>query len=470
MDLAQRRKIELQQKLASLQREFVNWRDQSKAYAPLEKHQSQIHRVTLQLEGLNSQIESELNQLADTGPGVLSKARVLETAMLESHRVWEFFRSKLSLRSIEWFNKYLIAADELAWECYSAAQMKLDPNYLSKEKVKEPPLVFFNGGSSPFTMPRDYAFQAEAVPGEAIKTDRVAEVLRALPIPVIGVPWFQIQHLPEMLVVAHEVGHDVESDFKLKKDVTLALDREMDGAKTDTAHRPAWHAWSGEIFADIYGVLSCGPAFVESLMDFLATDPEKTMLAVRTAARWGLYPTDYLRVLVNIEALESTDFANERAELLTQWKAIYPTHGMPEYEKDIEAVVKAIINGPYAAFGNSSLKDVIAFSAIDQYSVNNDADRLANGAKPQALNVRRLFAAARIAFSRNPIEYGKLNMHSLILDHVNQVRKAGVRGSETTLQVKLGSLDKEDKAAGEGLFQTLVNKTSTQSVVETNDT
>lgn len=452
MDLAQRKKIELQQKLASLQRELTNWRDQSKAYAPLEKHQSQIHRMTIQLEGLNKQIESELSQLADTGPGVLSKARDLEVAMLESHRVWEFFRSKLTLRSIEWFNSYLIAADDLAWEGYSAAQLKLDPNYLAKDKVKEPPLVFFNGGSSPFTMPRDYAFQPEAVPGETIKTERVTEVLRALPIPVIGVPWFQIQHLPELLVVAHEVGHDVEFDFKLKGDVTSALNR---ATKIDIGRLPAWHAWSTEIFADIYGVLSCGPAFVQSLIDFLATDPDKTTQAVRTAANWGLYPTDYLRVLLNIKALDPNDFAQERQDLLAEWKAIYPSHGMPKYEDDIEAVVKAIIDGPYAAFGNSSLKDVISFTAEDQYYVNEDVVRLGNGGGPQALNVRRLFAAARAAFSKDPTEYGKLNMHKLILGHVSSIRKAGVRGSQTTLNVKLGSFDKEDTAAGESLFDIL---------------
>src|SRR6185312_7371364 len=104
-------------------------------------------------------------------------------------------------------------------------QEKLDPQYLAKEAVKEPPLVFFNGGSSPFTMPRNYAFQAEAVAGESIESEQVTAILRALPIPVIGVPWFQIQHLPEMLVVAHEVGHDVESDFKLTDDLLTAVDK-----------------------------------------------------------------------------------------------------------------------------------------------------------------------------------------------------------------------------------------------------
>jgi hypothetical protein len=454
MDLAHRKKIELQQKLASVQSEFESWRDKSKAYQPLEKHHSQIHRVTLQLEGLNTEIKSELDKLG-TGPEVLTKARELELAILESHRVWEFFRSKLSLRSIEWFNKYLIAADELAWECYSAAQNKLDPNYLAKEKVKEPPLVFFNGGSSPFTMPRDYAFDAEAVPDEEIQTGGVLAVLRALPIPVIGIPWFQIQHLPEMLVVAHEVGHDVESDFELTADLEQALDKAMDAAKTDAGHRSAWHAWLGEIFADVYGVLSCGPAFVQSLMDFLATDRDKITSEVRTAPRWELYPTDYLRVLINIEALDETAFATDRKRLKDQWAATYSEHAMTDYEKDIPAIVKAIIDGPYTAFGGAALKDVISFTVMDQYSTNSDANRLEAGAGPEASTTRVLFAAATTVFARAPEKYGELKLQQLILDHVNQIRTAGVRGSETTVGTQLGTLDEEDKAAGKTLFQML---------------
>ena len=455
ISLAQRKRIELKQKLTGLQSEFKIWRDQSKAYAPLEKHQSQIHRVTLQLESLNSQIESQLDQLADDGAGVLSKARELERAMLESHRVWEFFRSKLSLRSIDWFKTYLVAADELAWECYSAAQKKLDPNYLSPDKVKEPPLVFFNGGSSPFTMPRDFAFQAEAVAGEAIRTEQFVEVLKALPIPVIGVPWFQIQHLPEIIVVAHEVGHDVESDFKLQNDSITALDQALETAKIDDTRRQAWRAWRSEIFADIYGVLSCGPAFVQTLIDFLATDPDKVMTAVRTAPKWGRYPTDYLRVLLNIEALDNEIFAKERTALHDQWTAVYPKHAMTDYEKDLKIVVKAIIDGPYAAFGGASLRSVISFTTDDQYRVNDDVKRLAGGGGPLADKVRVLFAAASTAFSQKPKEY-TLEMHGLIINHVSNIRKAGVRGSHTNVGSTLGSLDQADEAAGAELLRLLL--------------
>jgi hypothetical protein len=257
-----------------------------------------------------------------------------------------------------------------------------------------------------------------------------------------------------MLVVAHEVGHDVESDFKLTDDLTIAVDKAMAG-KVDGDHQLAWRAWLGEIFADVYGVLSCGPAFVQSLIDFLATDPDQTTRAVKTKSDWGLYPTDYLRVLVNIEALDEKEFKDERTRLRDQWTAIYTTHAMPGYVDDIPTVVAAIINGPYTAFGGASLKDVISFSATDQYRTESDANRLGQGARPEASNTRILFVAASTIYARNPEQYGKLKMQQRVLDHVTHIRKAGVRGSQTTVGPKLGTLDAEDKAAGQKLFALL---------------
>jgi hypothetical protein len=69
------------------------------------------------------------------------------------------------------------------------------------------------------------------------------------------------------------------------------------------------------------------------------------------------------------------------------------------------------------------------------------------------VNVRTLFAAARTAFSQDPVQYRALNMQKLILAHVNKIRTAGVRGSQNTFVGELGTLDNEDKVAGELLFE-----------------
>lgn len=90
----------------------------------------------------------------------------------------------------------------------------------------------------------------------------------------------------------------------------------------------------------------------------------------------------------------------------------------------------------------------------------DDVKRLHGETGPQASNVRTLFAAARTAFARDPAQYRALDMHRLILDHVKQIRTAGVRGNQTTFVGELGTLDKQDKAAGALLFKTLAERSS----------
>ena len=68
--------------------------------------------------------------------------------------------------------------------------------------------MFLNGGISPFAISRGKAFQAEEVIGQAFPEDRRLRMyLRQIPVSVIGVPWFQVCHLPDILVLAHETGH-----------------------------------------------------------------------------------------------------------------------------------------------------------------------------------------------------------------------------------------------------------------------
>src|SRR3989442_1047185 len=113
MGVPERKLGELYQKLDSLKEEFGYWRDRSEAAQSLQKHHTQIRRISLQLEGMQQGIRAELDALRQRqGRDILSAARKLELDILEVHRIWEFFRSKFVLRTVDWFNPYLIAADE----------------------------------------------------------------------------------------------------------------------------------------------------------------------------------------------------------------------------------------------------------------------------------------------------------------------------------------------------------------------
>jgi hypothetical protein len=458
VNISERKLFELRQKLESLESEFKHWRDKSEANNPLQKHHTQIRRVTYQLQGIQSAILNKLNDLGKSqSEDILSQARELELDILEVHRIWEFFRSKFALRSVDWFNPYLVAADEFAWACYQVAQQSLKKGDLVRNDLKQPPLVFFNGGSSPYTLPRNLTYEAENVPGEELRTSAANLILKELPIPVIGIPWFQVQHLPEALVIGHEVGHDVEEDFQLTDRIESLLEEGMTSVHKE--RRPAWRAWLRETFADLYGNLATGPAFVESLLDFLATDKQFTETDRRTAPAWGDYPTDYLRILINLEVLKEQGFEDESERLKNELTNIYKTHAMPEFVDDIPKVVKALLDGPYPEFDGKSLKEIISFTKANHKSALSDCGRLLDGKAPTTNSIRILLAAARLAYGEDPEKYKSKDVHNLILKQVPATQAKGVRGvrgsedAELTKPAELSERDAYDKATGESLYE-----------------
>jgi hypothetical protein len=278
--------------------ELERWRIDSERGAPLEKHNSQIRRVAARLRGLLGNIDVELNA---ESLDILSQGRAIEEKLLTAHVIWEFFRSKFVQRLDGNLREYLRVCDELAWACYEPVRQQFlaqPANAQSATAVKEPPLVFLNGGWSPFALGRDSAFQVERVAGGWLAQQDFRRIVESLPVPLIGVPWYQVAHLPDAVVIAHEVGHIVEWDFHLTPDLTAALDTAQIAGSPE-----AWRAWRPEVFADLFGCLALGPAFAATLMDFLAQDKARLDADKRNVDAWGAYPPAWLRAKLMIETL-----------------------------------------------------------------------------------------------------------------------------------------------------------------------
>jgi hypothetical protein len=457
MDLPARKAIELRRKLACLGNEFDCWCQQSKANTPFEKHHSQIRRITTQLTEFQASLDKEIETLATQGDALLAQCQRLEQRILELHRIWEFFRGKLALRGLPWFHDYLAAADEFCWACYRPARERaVAAKHVAAEDVKQPPLVFFSGASSPLARARNAYYEAEAVPGEELQTPAFVAALKALPVPVISIPWFQLAHLPDALILGHEVGHLVEDDLRLT-DRLGALLKGVFAPKIPELRQVAWRAWLGEVFADLYGTVAAGPAFVSALIDFVALD-EATVGAERQAApSWKAYPPTALRILIGVEALKQIDFPKESAELKTIWTATYKKHAMPEFESDVQGVVKALLDGPYPELGGVGLATTLSFSAQDQAKAVRDAEKkILKERMPEANEVRCLFAAARLAFALAPETYGEPLTQERVLKKVLAIQEVGVRGGvrgEGTKEAE--ALMEHDKAAGRRLYDRL---------------
>jgi hypothetical protein len=422
MRIAERKLLELQGKLAGVTAEFGWWLADTQEARPLRKHQSLIIRLTDQLGGLAGRVQDELGRAGQDGGDILEAGRDLQLRILEVHRLWDFFRSKLSLRYVAWFGPYLAVADEFAWACYRPALDSDGRPGVPAEGIRTAPLVFLSGEFSPFTHPRQSPFDVEDVEGALDSLDFL-QVLHALPVPVIGLPWSQVAHLPDVVAIAHEVGHDVERDFGLTSVMEGHL-RTATGA-VPGPRRNRWFGWLPEIFADLYGILSSGPAFASALTDLLAVAAES---ADPSPAR---HPPAALRIELAAQALEQTGFAGAAVSQREAWAEAYrpgATEGdqARPFLDDAQLVVHQLLAGPYPQFGGRRLAEVVAFSADQQADADAAAEAVLQGLDPPSDDIRCLVAAARLAFDRDPVQYyhrqpGAKTAQELIADQAIRV-------------------------------------------------
>jgi hypothetical protein len=386
MGFADERRLSFQEKLDSLESSFQLWEQISAEGQPFRKHNTQLIAIFTVLRRMLSQVKG-----LGAGNG-LAGLRNAERGLLAAHRIWEYFRGKLAQRRDPLLQPYLAFADELAWACYSPIQKLAFPNE-NDGRLKEPPLVYLNGGMSPFALTRIDRFAAEEVPGEPL--DKSWEKLTgSLPVPVIGVPWYQVHRVFDALVIVHEIGHIVETDFRLHDQLADLLAKAVPGARLK-----AWQAWQSEVFADVFACSCVGPAFVRNLMETIAVDAESVGDEVQVEGLWGKYPTLYLRGLLNIRVLKELGFESVAADLEKEWTIVYPQHEMSEFDQDIDAVAIRFLNGPYALW-NDSLRATVNTKDIDA-KAQKDFRRLNSGGSLESGDFRVLFAAARLAYEGN---------------------------------------------------------------------
>jgi hypothetical protein len=273
------------------------------------------------------------------------------------------------------------------------------------------------------------------VPGEAL-SEREIEIVNKLPIPVVGIPWNQIKHLPDALVIGHEVGHIIEDDFGLTERLRTLLGEAITGAQAEPRSL-AWEAWLGEVFADIYGCLSAGPAFAGTLIDFLARNFEDISFEHKQESNWGLYPTTYLRGRIILETLNQLGFVKEALDYEALWKT-FSSAMDPGFSKDVPAIVRKLLNGKLiksagSAVEDKSLTDVFSFEIEKQNEVVKTVGELRADMAPVSEDPRVLIASVRAAYENDPKEFLRKNYAETVLDRFKDVILPGIRAGEMEL-------------------------------------
>lgn len=454
LDRATRKRVELIAKLETLSQEFQVWRQLSGPGAPLEKHNSQVQLITAQISAM-----SDVSQQALLDPGFddQTNSRHLEEKVLAIHLMWDFFRSKFSLRLNPWFSSHLRACDEFAWKCYVGAREAFLSQHARNQnqtpiRVKEPPLVFLNGGWSPFAVSRRSAFRAEywAERWPAGAKLEFSEALENFCVPLIGVPWLQVAHLPDALVIGHEMGHVVEWDFGLGPEVEDAFL----AAGIEARRIAAWNSWRQEVFADFYGCLAGGPGFVTSMLDFLAGGVSEPAGLADRAGDWGKYPFLWLRIYLMLGALGQMGFNSDAKRLRTEWESRYGSLEVEEgYISDANGIVGALLKHRFKALDQKKLVDIlppVSLQAVPTAASNFLITQTLDDPNP------------RIGFAVSSWVHGNLidptfklrakyfkAIREYIVDHV----PVGVRGTEPADVIGAAELEKKlGIAMIEGMF------------------
>jgi hypothetical protein len=447
--IVRRKRAELQAKLKALPAELDSWRALSATgMSPLAKHNTQIRRLAAQVEGLQAQIAADVDALA-TDDDVLREARTMEKRLLAVQSVWEFFRSKLVLRAQPPFDMFLRSSDAFAWACYAPMLARYGDLQGAR---REPPLVALQGEWSPFAIPRDRRYQVMRTPGGWINSTPFVAVISSLPVPIVGVPWLHLEHLPDLLVVTHEIGHIVEHDFGLETTVETAITRALNG--NDRA--AAWAAWRGEVFADLFACYAAGPEFVWTLVDLLAQYEADVATEVLSddGKGWGTYPTTTLRVLLNVAALEALDYASDAQQIRAEWTASYPRHAMGRFEPDLGVVASAVLGR-----GSGILPDDLRFANTGQQA--QTAARLLRQDLPLAgdetvQDARAIVAAASAIYRREPSVDHRSRWHSA-RQHIVTTQPPGLLAEEKRAADKIDETrDRDDgKARARAFFEAL---------------
>ena len=447
MTLASRRRVELEARLDSIEHDFDRWEALSEPRAELEKHHSQVRRVTRQLRQYAVAARERLGPPEATGT---TNPALVDLLVLDLHAVWGVFSGKLALRCVPHYRAHLLTADDLAWACYGPARDLALRHGLDLARVREPPLVYLGGDATPVALGRGSRYGALVAGGLFGPT--LLPALRALPIPLIGLPWHQVEHVPDLLAVGHEVGHHVEDDLGLTAALRAELDRVLDEARVPAKRRTAWRAWLGEVFADVYGCMATGPAFAGWLLDRLAAAPRESPPVTTYQPGRSAYPPPAVRALLVLRCLVRLGFGSDADALRKDWTAVGAGRPTPGIDRDVEAVVDAILGVRFPHLGDASLEAAISFGSSHRCQAVEDGQRLLSHHDPRSEDVRVLVAAASHAFRKDPPAFRSKHVSAAVLDRAVAMRASGTRVRRGTAEPSAAALAESDRAAGRRLF------------------
>lgn len=172
---------------------------------------------------------------------------------------------------------------------------------VSKEIMALTPLAYLADGPEASYTWRQHAHQAN-------------NFGRRLPLSMMAVPRNCTAQPWNLVAVAHEVGAHIYSDLDLAWEIVNKLQTESVNSGVSVQSAQLWARWHGILFADIFGTLKLGPAYVGGMIELLGTDV-RTAVALDPNAPM---PPPYIRWHVMLQTLHLLSFQDQAGELSNQ--------------------------------------------------------------------------------------------------------------------------------------------------------
>lgn len=324
----------------------------------LTENTSQIAAVR---DSVGALVEEVAKRVESGHDGVAESWARLEELLLTVYRIFGYFWEKFAQRQTSGARDTLLVADDFAAACYAPIRSLL---LVTSADIGPPPLVCFDDGArgayslarwTPFD--RYLRFDQDTGPVFRTQVDLTAQQLekvRALPMGVIALPWFTLGHPPDLLIVAHEIGHLVAGDLGLVG--AGGFDPARVGLAGVFGARTAF--WLAELFADAYAALCAGVAFGHVLADYLATGSQ-------AADATATHPAPDTRIRLIARVLRLMGHGEDGTALLRQWYEEWP--GIASFpgrisDEVIEAVAERLVGTGHEALGGRRLTEVPGFA------------------------------------------------------------------------------------------------------------
>lgn len=257
------------------------------------QYASQLGALKLVVDENLGLMAHRLDSIAADSPSgeIYTRCKQVDRQLVWVRRLWDYFREKWDQRDDDERGRMLAAADEIVWSAYAPPFRRLD------RPVGPAPLPYVGAEFGPHAIPRRRPPQ-RLVPSDVL----LRKTLAKLPVPVIGLPEICVSDPWWLILLAHEVGHQVAYDLdggRLPATVAACLGDAASRAHRDGLPEGDWAGWAHELFADAFAAATVGAAHLWAIAE-LERGSDETLLRGGSA-----YPPPIVRHAVAAHTLAS---------------------------------------------------------------------------------------------------------------------------------------------------------------------